>query len=78
MSFYRSQWPRLVAALAWSIPAGEDPEDVAQEAFARAYERWTRVREHPHPEAWLFLTAFRIATGLRRRARTRHAKHHLI
>ncbi len=67
LAFYRAFWPRLVAALALAVPEGEDPEDVAQEAFARAYQRWPVVRSHDRPDAWLFLTAYRLATSLRRR-----------
>jgi RNA polymerase sigma factor (sigma-70 family) len=74
VSFYRAHWPRLVAALAWSLPKGEDSRDVAQEAFARAFERWSVVGSHPRPDAWLFLTAYRFASKIRRRRalRERH------
>lgn len=67
VEFYRAYWPRLVAALAWSLPTGEDPRDVAQEAMTRAFEHWGAVRAHPRPEAWLFLTAYRFAGRVRRR-----------
>lgn len=67
VAFYRANWPKLVTALVWSIPPGEAAEDVAQEAMARAYERWARVRAHERPDAWLFVTAYRLATSLRRR-----------
>lgn len=56
----------------WSIPPEEDAEDVAQEAMVRAYERWRRVRTHERPDAWLFVTAYRLATSLRRRWAVRH------
>jgi RNA polymerase sigma factor (sigma-70 family) len=69
VDFYRAQWPRLVAALVWSLPEGEDPRDVAQEALARAFERWSVVRSHPRPDGWLFLTAYRLARRVSRRAR---------
>jgi RNA polymerase sigma-70 factor (ECF subfamily) len=71
VEFYRAHWPKLVAALAWSLPEREDAEDVAQEAMARAYERWRRVRVHERPDAWLFLTAYRLASSLRRRLAVR-------
>ena len=70
--FYRAQWPRLVAALAHAIPDGDDPRDAAQEAFARAYSRWPSVRNHEHPDAWLFLTAFRLATRIRQKGVLTH------
>jgi RNA polymerase sigma factor (sigma-70 family) len=71
VDFYEAHWPRLVAALAWSLPSGEDPRDVAQEAFVRAYSRWSQLREHPRPDAWLYLTAYRIGTSLWRRVAVR-------
>ncbi len=70
LEFYRTYWPRLVAALGMAVPEGEDPADVAQESFARAFEHWSVVRAHPRPDAWLFLTGYRLAGTLRRRVRT--------
>jgi DNA-directed RNA polymerase specialized sigma24 family protein len=70
LDFYRAYWSRLVAALGVAVPHGEDPADVAQESFARAYEHWSVVRVHPRPDAWLFLTGYRLAGTLRRRLRT--------
>jgi RNA polymerase sigma-70 factor (ECF subfamily) len=69
--FYQEYWPRLVAALHTVVPEGDDAEDVAQEAFARAYRDWSRVRSHDNPEGWLFITGYRLAVSLRRRARVR-------
>ena len=71
MEFYQAYWPRLVAALAWALPEGEDPEDTAQEAFARAYHHWPVVRSYDRPDAWLFVTAYRLATSIRKRVATR-------
>jgi RNA polymerase sigma-70 factor, ECF subfamily len=70
LEFYQAYWPRLVAALGMAVPEGEDPADVAQESFARAFEHWSVVRVHPRPDAWLFLTGYRLAGTLRRRIRT--------
>jgi RNA polymerase sigma-70 factor (ECF subfamily) len=52
------------------VPDGADPRDAAQEAFARAFARWSSVRRHERPDAWLFLTGFRIATRLRSKTMT--------
>lgn len=49
------------------VLAGADPdvaEDVAQEAFARTYARWRRVRTGTNPAGYVFRVAFR---ELRRR-----------
>lgn len=35
-------------------------EDVAQDAFAHAWARWSRVRESPSPAGWVYTTAFRM------------------
>jgi RNA polymerase sigma-70 factor, ECF subfamily len=70
-AFYMAHWRRLVAALASSLPSQEDPADVAQEAFARAYANWKSVGSHERPGAWLCLTAFRLASSVRRRLRAK-------
>lgn len=72
--FYQAHWSRLVAALSLAVPQEVDPEDVAQEAFTRAFSRWRTVAAHPSPEGWLFLTAFRVSHGLRRRLDVRRKK----
>jgi RNA polymerase sigma-70 factor (ECF subfamily) len=69
--YYDEQWRRLVAALAWSLPPGIDAEDVAQDAFAAAFARWKSVKNHARPDAWLFLTAFRLAGRAKRRLAAR-------
>lgn len=47
----------------------EEAEDLAQEAFGRAYARWSKVSEHPEPEAWVKLVAFNLAKSRFRRIR---------
>jgi len=36
-------------------------EDLAAEAYARAYARWGTVRHHPAPEAWVLRTMANLA-----------------
>ena len=51
-----------------------EAQDVAQEAYVRAWRHWRQVSGHPAPEAWLRLTASRLATdGHRRVAGLRRA-----
>lgn len=45
----------------------EDAQDVAQEALARAGERWARLAGGPH--GWVARVAFNLAIGRWRRAR---------
>jgi RNA polymerase sigma factor (sigma-70 family) len=57
---YLRHYSRLVRAL---IIAGADPhtaQDLAQEAFARTFQRWRRVRAGPNPPGYLHTIAFRL------------------
>ena len=58
-SFFTHAFPR-VARMAGKIVGREGGEDVAIEALARAYSRWTRVQAMNSPEAWVM----RVATNL--------------
>jgi RNA polymerase sigma factor (sigma-70 family) len=40
-----------------------------QEAFLKVWERWDRVRAHPDPGGYLYLTAFNLFRSRLRRAR---------
>lgn len=56
-----------------------DAQDIAQEAFARAWQRWDTVRACDSPEAWVRRVATNLATSRFRRDRTaRGAAHQLI
>lgn len=49
-------------------------EDSVQEAFARAYADWERVRIHPNPVGWVARVAMNHATSLWRRLRRETAE----
>ncbi len=49
----------------------EEASDVAQEAFARAYERWRTVAALDRPGAWVQRVAANLAISWRRRERVR-------
>lgn len=56
-----------------------DAQDVAQEAFARAWQRWDAVRACDSPEAWVRRVATNLANSRYRRDRTaRAAAHQLV
>jgi RNA polymerase sigma-70 factor (ECF subfamily) len=62
-AWYRREHPRLLRIL--TVAAG-DPrlaEEITSEAFARALERWDRVRSMQAPEGW----TYRVAVNLLRR-----------
>jgi RNA polymerase sigma-70 factor, ECF subfamily len=50
-----------------------DAQDIAQEAFARAWQRWDSVRGYDSPEAWVRRVTTNLATNRYRRERTARA-----
>lgn len=72
--FCRREYPRLVGSL--SLHCG-DPgvaEELAQEALARACDRWERVRQMDAPGAWVHRVAVNLASShFRRRQAERRA-----
>jgi len=61
--------------------AGADPataEDLTQDAFARAFAHWRRVRRGSNPAGYIYLSAFRsLQRSERRRTRPDRAPHPL-
>lgn len=55
-----------------------EAQDVVQEAFVRAWQRWSTVGRYPDPESWVRVVAARLAVSRwrGRRSRTRaHVRH---
>ncbi len=74
--FYRATWGRTVAC-AYAVTAElSAAEDVAQEAYSRAWARWTRLSVYDDPGAWVRHVATRQALSRWRRSRT--AMRHLL
>ena len=65
-AWYRSEHPRLLAALAIVTRDLHTAEDVTAEAFARALAAWGRVSNMESPTGWTYRVALNVA---RRRAR---------
>ncbi len=59
--FYQANYGRIVAMVAAMLGDRHQAEDVAQEAFARALTRWSRLGGYELPEAWVRQVALRIA-----------------
>jgi RNA polymerase sigma-70 factor, ECF subfamily len=63
---------RRVFRIAYSVLANAaDAEDVAQEAFLRAYQKFDSLREAPKFRAWVNRIAFRLALNRQRGQRRR-------
>jgi RNA polymerase sigma-70 factor (ECF subfamily) len=52
-----------------------EAEDLAQEAFARAYEHWSTVSALDRPQAWLQRVVANLALSWRRRLAVRKRTH---
>jgi RNA polymerase sigma-70 factor, ECF subfamily len=72
-AFYASSYRRLLGQLFAVTGDLAEAENVLQEAYARAFARWSRVGAYDLPEAWVRRVAVNLAAmaerSLRRRAR---------
>lgn len=72
--FYRDTSRRLLRYAYGLCGDPVEAQDVAQEAYARAWQRWRRLRGYDDAEAWLRLVVTRLVTdrwrllGVRRAA----------
>jgi RNA polymerase sigma-70 factor (sigma-E family) len=65
--FYLQEYPQVVA-LAYALSGSRaGAEDIAQEAFLRAYRDWDRVGSYEHQAAWVRRVAANLATSAVRR-----------
>jgi RNA polymerase sigma factor (sigma-70 family) len=77
-SFGRGVQARLVGSLTLFCGNRIVAEEIAQEALARAIDRWARVGRMVSPEAWTYKTAFNLARSwASRRAAERRATQRL-
>jgi len=65
---FDSAYPRAVRLGQRLLGTRAAGEDLAAEAFARAYARWGSVRRHPAPDAWVLRTATNLAIDQLRRS----------
>ena len=68
-SFYAASFQRLVGQLYAMTGDQADAQDAVQEAFVRAWARRSKIDRDQAPEAWVRVTAWRIAASRWRRAR---------
>jgi|HubBroStandDraft_1064217.scaffolds.fasta_scaffold52370_2 DNA-directed RNA polymerase specialized sigma24 family protein len=70
VEFVHAVQPALERLLKRLAPRGCDPFDLAAEALARVYARWTSLGDVQNKKAWVM----RVATNLAYDARTRGAR----
>lgn len=69
--FYRATSARMLRygyALTGDLP---EAQDLVQEAYVRAWQRWRRLAGYDHTEGWVRLVLTRLATDSWRRLRNR-------
>lgn len=74
-AFYRASRQRLFDTLSALTGDRVEAQDAVHEAYARAWQRWSRVGEYADPEAWVRTVARRIAVSRWRRTRNRLLAH---
>lgn len=67
--FYAASSTHVVRALHALTGDAAEAQDVVQEAYARAWQRWSTVQSYDAPEAWVRQVAWRLAVSRARRAK---------
>lgn len=68
--FYASHFTAVGVQLYAYFGDRAEAQDVAQEAFCRAWQRWSHVSTYDDPVAWVRKVAWRLAISRWRRAKT--------
>ncbi len=64
---YHAHYGRLTAQLTAYLNDAAAAEDVVQEAFLRAWQRWRKISAYEDPVAWIRRVAWNLATSRWRR-----------
>jgi RNA polymerase sigma-70 factor, ECF subfamily len=73
--FYDASFRRVVGQVYAMVGSLTEAEDSVQEAYARAWQNWRKIRDYGDPEAWVRGVAFRIAVSSWRKAVNRLTAH---
>jgi RNA polymerase sigma factor (sigma-70 family) len=76
--FYGEHRDRIARALGLSLRDVELGGDAADEAFARACQRWNQVSGYDNPEGWVYRVAMNWARSWLRRKRREREKQPLL
>lgn len=76
--FCASLWGPLVGTLTVKLGDSEVAKELAQEALAKAWQRWPELQDMDSPDRWVFRVALNLSSSwIRRRAAERRAKQRL-
>jgi RNA polymerase sigma-70 factor (ECF subfamily) len=64
---YAASYQRLVSVVGAIGGNRQEAEDAVQDAFVRLVAHWPKVSRYDDPEAWLRMTALRLASNRRRK-----------
>ena len=73
-AFYATTRDRLFRQLTVMTADPEQAQDALQEAYSRAWQRWTRVSRMDDPAAWVRTVAWRVAVSHHRSRRRPRAR----
>lgn len=76
--FYAASFRRVVGQVYAMTGSLAESEDSVQEAFARAWQRWSLVHKYGDPEAWVRTVAYRISVSSWRKAANRLRAHRRV
>ncbi|MGH9126311.1 MAG: SigE family RNA polymerase sigma factor [Acidimicrobiales bacterium] len=68
--FYEGTKRKLLAQVYSACGDLGDAQDCLQDAYIRAWQRWTRINAYDNPEAWVRTVAMRLATNRWHKARS--------
>ncbi len=68
--YYATGYPRLAAQLYAYLGDATEAEDLAQEAYLRAWRAWSKISEYDDPVGWVRHVAWNLATSRLRQLAT--------
>jgi len=66
-AFYRSDYPNVARALSYTLGDVDLGREATDEAMARAYAHWTKIRDYDSPAGWVYRVGLNWAYSTRRR-----------
>ncbi len=68
-TFYATRWDDVFRPLAVTLRDPDLAREAVDEAMARAYARWRKVREYRNQEGWVYRVAYNWAISQKRKTR---------